>query len=144
MRGGEDNQIRYRPASHSLYCGNKMKKTSHLKWSLVVALFVFLFAIGEPDWWRYVTFVCYMYFFGFIRNLFHRLYESENAVTRFLFGTPEVPLFVAVLLIVLSVIIRKVHPEAIVNGLYLCAIVGGAATLIAIVKARRLDRRDTK
>jgi hypothetical protein len=118
-----------------------MKNISYLQKVLAVAVFLLLFSIGEADWWRNVTIVCYMYFGIFVANLFFKLYEAENTVTKVLFAISETPLYVGILVVVLSLIVQKTSPDVSVIGLYVCGIVGGLATTIARIKSGALPRR---
>lgn len=118
-----------------------MKKISHLQKGVAVMVIILLFSIGEPDWWRHITMVCNMYFIVFVANLFYRLYESENPVTRFFFGKAETPFYVAVLVIILSVFVHRIALDASRNSLYICAFVGGFATTVAKIKSGQIARR---
>lgn len=118
-----------------------MNGPSHMLKVLLVVVFVLLFSIGEADWWKYVTIVCYAYYFAFAGNLFYRLYDSENVFTKFFFGYPELPVLIGIVLVVISIIVRKGSPDISLNSLYLCAFVGGFTTVVARIKSGRLQKR---
>jgi hypothetical protein len=117
-----------------------MKRISHLQKIILLGVIILLFSVGQPNWWFYVTFVCYLYYITFLANLFFKLYESENVITRQAFR-PEAPMIVGLCMIVLWVGIRRINPETNIRALYYCAFAGFFATGIARFKAGRWQRR---
>ena len=85
--------------------------------------------------------VCGIYFLTFFANLWRRMYESENVVTRALFGFHDSPAIAAILLLVVSIAIDKTYSGANLDTLYMTAAMGITVTVIARLKSGRLYRQ---
>ena len=121
-----------------------MGKITHLQKILLVMVVTLTFSIGAEDWWGPVTVTLYMYYFAFVSNLFVKLYEKDNVLSKAFFGIPEMPLYIGIATVVLVVFLRKQNPLMNPDSLYINAFVGGFATTIARFKRGRFPKREYK
>ena len=117
-------------------------KPHYLKWLLLVNIVILSFAIGAEDWLSPILMVQNVYYMTFTMNLFFKLYEKENFVTRILFGVTETPVYVSVTTLVITIIfLRRLIPGLDMNAVYLSAFIGLTAFTIARIKRGALVPR---
>ena len=114
-------------------------KPHYLKWLLLVNVFILSLSIGAEDWLSPILMVQNVYYMTFTMNLFFKLHEKENFVTRILFGVTETPIYVATATLVITIIfLRRIIPGLNMDATYLSAIIGIAACTIARIKRKEL------
>jgi hypothetical protein len=118
-----------------------MKRVPHLYKVMLVAAVPLLMVIGQPNWWWYIIFVCYLYYLNYIANLFFKLFERDNAIARRVFGSSEAPMIAGFLMMGIWIVVRKTRPEINPDELYYCAFFGFFTTIVARLKAGRWQRR---
>ncbi len=114
----------------------------YLKWLLLSNVLILSLSIGAEDWLLPILMVLNVYYFTFIMNLFFKLYETENFVTRILFTVTKTPIYIAATTLVIAIVfLRRLTPGMDINAAYLSAIIGIVATTIARIKKGELIRR---
>lgn len=112
-----------------------MEKIINLKLLLLVMIVTLSFSIGNPDWVSPIISVLDMYYFLFTMNLFFKLYEKENFMTRIFLAATKTPMYLAMATMVIVIIfLRKFYPEMNFDSAYLSAFIGVVATTIARFK----------
>lgn len=120
-----------------------MKKNNHLKFTLLVIVAVLALAIGAADWISPIFMALYIYYFTFTLNLFFKLYEKEDFITRIFFGTNKTPVYLAMAtMVIVIVFLRKAFPKMDFDPAYLSAFIGVCAYTIGRIKRRELIPRD--
>ena len=119
-----------------------MKKSYNLKLLLLVIVVILSLSIGAEDWLSPILMVLNIYYGVFIMNLFFKLYEKENFITRILFGVTKTPVYVAMATLVIAIIfLRRLLPGMDIDSAYFSAFIGIAAYSIGRIKRRELIAR---
>lgn len=83
-----------------------------------------------------------IYYLTFTMNLFFKLYDKENFITRIFLETTKTPMYLAMATMVIVIIfIRRFFPEIDFDSAYLSAFMGVAAYTIGRIKRKELITR---
>ncbi|HEX5169662.1 MAG TPA: hypothetical protein VFW11_10850 [Cyclobacteriaceae bacterium] len=112
-----------------------MRKVVNLKLVMVVMAVTLSFAIGDSEkWFSYVGIVLIMYFFLFITNLFKKIYNHDNLLTKILFDFTKTPIYISGVIVIAIVFLRKSYPNADYDFAYFIAAIGVVVSVIGILK----------
>ena len=119
-----------------------MKKTVNLKLILLVIIVTLSFSIGAEDWLSPILMALNIYYVSFTMNLFFKLYDKENFITRIFLETTRTPMYLAMATMVIVIIfIRRFFPEINFDSAYLSAFIGVTAYTIGRIKRKELIAR---
>lgn len=93
------------------------------------------FTVGDGErWFNYVGIVIIMYYFLFVVHVFRKIHRPDNLLTRILFDYNKTPIYIAGIIAIAIVFIKKLHPNADYDYPYFIAAVGVVVSVIAILK----------
>lgn len=112
-----------------------MPKNVNLKMVGLVMVVTLSFVIGDSErWFNYVGIVIIMYYFLFVANVFRKIHSSDNLLTKVLFDYSKTPIYIAGIIAITIVFVKKSYPNADYDYPYFIAAVGVVVSVIAILK----------
>jgi len=111
-----------------------MKKPLNLKLVLLVMGITLSFAIGNENWFNPIGGAICLYYFLFIANLFQQQYVQENIFTKIFFTFTKTPIYIAGIIVIADVFIRKSNPLFDSTYPYSVAALGVVTSIVGMIK----------